>query len=77
MEAGVHHLDLTAHLPGPPPAPAVLRLVRDTLDGLVGRPTARDWDDAHYVRVATGRTPLTEAERASLGPVAELFPVFG
>ncbi|MEV5746424.1 maleylpyruvate isomerase N-terminal domain-containing protein [Actinoallomurus sp. NPDC052308] len=77
VEAGVHQLDLTAHLPGPPPAPAVLRLVRDVLDGLIGRPVAQDWDDAHYVRVGTGRTPLTAAERESLGPVAELFPVFG
>ncbi|MCO5967983.1 hypothetical protein [Actinoallomurus soli] len=73
----VHHLDLTAHLPGPPPAPEVLRLVRDVLDGLAGRPLAQDWDDVHYVRVGTGRTPLTAAERESLGPVAELFPLFG
>ncbi|MFL6054749.1 MAG: hypothetical protein ACJ72W_17775 [Actinoallomurus sp.] len=56
---------------------AVLRLIRDVLDALVGRPVPQDWDDAHCIRVGTGRTALTAADRKSLGPVADLFPIFG
>lgn len=76
VEAAVHHLDLTASLPGPDPARDVLGAVRDVLDGLGGRP-AEGWDDDRYVRVGTGRAELTAAERASLGPAAGLFPLFG
>ncbi|MGV9283852.1 maleylpyruvate isomerase N-terminal domain-containing protein [Streptomyces sp. NPDC003730] len=77
VEATVHHLDLTVGLPSAPgPAPAGLAAVRATLDGLLGRPVPCDWDDAHYARAGTGRTPLTAAERQALGTDADRFPLF-
>ncbi|MFD3516012.1 maleylpyruvate isomerase N-terminal domain-containing protein [Streptomyces sp. NPDC058657] len=78
VEATVHHLDLTDGLShAPQPSAAGLTLVRSTLDGLLGRPVPLDWSDEHYARAATGRLPLTEAERQSLGPDAARFPLFG
>jgi uncharacterized protein (TIGR03083 family) len=78
VEATVHHLDLTASLPAAPgPSPAGLRVVRATLDGLLGRPVPLDWSDEHYARAATGRAPLTAAERRALGPDADRLPLFG
>jgi hypothetical protein len=78
VEATVHHLDLTVALPhAPGPSPEGLTAVRATLDGLLGRPGLPEWSDAHYARVGTGRAPLTEAERAALGPAADRFPLFG
>lgn len=77
VEATVHHLDLVVDLPDAPgPAPAGLRAVRTTLDGLLGRPVPLDWSDEHYARAATGRAPLTDAERLALGPDADRFPLF-
>ncbi|MFF0010981.1 maleylpyruvate isomerase N-terminal domain-containing protein [Streptomyces sp. NPDC005374] len=77
VEATVHHLDLLTGLPeAPGPAPAGLDAVRATLDGLLGRPVPLDWSDQHYARAATGRTPLTDAERLALGADAERFPLF-
>jgi uncharacterized protein (TIGR03083 family) len=78
VEATVHHLDLTAHLPAAePPSPAGLACVRATLDGLLGHHPPLDWDDAHYARAATGRLPLTEDEARVLGPDRDRFPLFG
>ncbi|MFI0162999.1 maleylpyruvate isomerase N-terminal domain-containing protein [Streptomyces sp. NPDC017095] len=78
VEATVHHLDLTVALPlAPGPSPEGLAAVRATLDGLLGGPALPEWSDAHYARVGTGRTALTDAERAALGPVADRFPLFG
>ncbi|MGW1957682.1 maleylpyruvate isomerase N-terminal domain-containing protein [Streptomyces sp. NPDC001920] len=78
VEATIHQLDLTVELPHPPPpAPEGLAAVRATLDGLLGRPALPDWTDEHYARVGTGRSRLTAAERAALGPAADRFPLFG
>ncbi|MFF8288809.1 maleylpyruvate isomerase N-terminal domain-containing protein [Streptomyces sp. NPDC016309] len=78
VEATVHHLDLGASGAGSPgPSPEGLAEVRRTLDGLLGHPVPVRWDDAHYARAATGRAPLTPAERAALGADAERFPLFG
>jgi len=78
VEATIHHLDLVAHLPeAPGPSAAGLAAVRTTLDGLLGRPVPLEWDDAHYARAATGRAPLTAAERAALGPDADRLPLLG
>lgn len=77
VEAAIHHLDLVRELPGAPgPAPTALAAVRTTLDGLLGRPVPLDWSDEHYARAATGRAPLTEAERLALGADADRFPLF-
>ncbi|MFF5532903.1 maleylpyruvate isomerase N-terminal domain-containing protein [Streptomyces cinerochromogenes] len=78
VEATVHHLDLTVHLPhAPGPAPEGLAAVRATLDGLVGRPAPAEWCDERYARVGTGRAAPTDAERAALGAAAERLPLFG
>jgi uncharacterized protein (TIGR03083 family) len=69
FEATVHHLDMTAE----PPAPDALRVVRRVLDGLLGE-TGPDWDDRTYALKATGREPLTDAERAVYGA---RFPLTG
>jgi uncharacterized protein (TIGR03083 family) len=78
VEATVHHLDLTVSLPAAPgPSASGLAAVRSVLNGLLGRPAPVDWTDEHYARAATGRLPLTDAERRALGPDADRFPLFG
>lgn len=78
LEATVHHLDLVAHLPSAaPPADVALADVRTILDGLLGRPLPLDWDDRHYALAATGRVPLTPAERELLGADAQRLPLLG
>jgi hypothetical protein len=78
VEAAVHHLDLTLDLPAaPPPASGPLLVVRRTLDGLLGGAVRADWDDATYALKGTGRLPLTDAERRTLGGQADWFPLFG
>lgn len=77
VEATIHHLDVTAALDGlPGPSRLGLAEVRRTLDGLLGRPVPVAWNDADYARAATGRTALTDDERAILGPLADRFPLF-
>jgi hypothetical protein len=76
VEAVVHHLDLMVDLPrveGPEAAP--LRVVRETLDGLLGQPSPLQWDDATYALKATGREPLTEGERLGWGKLADQLPL--
>jgi hypothetical protein len=77
-EAAVHHLDLVVDLPdAPPPAPASLRVTRDTLDLLLGRQVPVPFDDEAYALKGTGRLPLTDEEAQALGPLSERFPLFG
>jgi hypothetical protein len=78
VEATVHHLDLVVSLPAAPaPTAQALHEVRRTLDGLLGHQAPVDWDDTYYARAGTGRIPLTDADRARLGPDADRFPLFG
>jgi hypothetical protein len=77
VETAVHYLDLTVSLPSaPPPDPAPLVLVRRVLDGLLGSPLPASWDDASAAVKGTGRAPLTDEDRALLGPLAERVPLF-
>ena len=77
VETAVHYLDLTVNLPAaPPPAPAPLALVRRVLDGLAGVPLPASWDDAGAAVKGTGRVPLTDEDRAWLGPLAGRVPLF-
>ena len=77
VEAAVHYLDLTVHLPAaPPPPPAALALVRRVLDGLAGAPLPASWDDVSCARKGTGRVPLDSADRAELGALVSRLPVF-
>ncbi|MFD5592141.1 hypothetical protein [Streptomyces griseorubiginosus] len=69
--------DLVTDLPeAPGPAAEGLAAVRATLDGLLGRPLPLDRSDEHYARAATGRAPLTDADRRVLGADADRFPLF-
>ena len=78
VEAVVHHLDLVGDLPeAPGPAAEPLAVTRRTLDGLWGRTAPAGWDDAAYVRKATGRQPLSDADRDVLGAAAARLPLLG
>lgn len=77
-EAVIHHLDLTVQLTGmPAPDPVAVALTERTLDGLLGPATRRPaaWTSEEYLLKATGRVALSEADRQSLGPAADRFPL--
>ena len=77
VEATVHHLDLVAFLEGSEgPAALPLALVRRTLDGLAGGRLDLGWDDRTYALKGTGRSPLSDEERARLGDLAAALPLF-
>ena len=77
VETAVHYLDLTVSLPSAaPPDPAPLALVRRVLEGLLGTPLPASWDDASAAVKGTGRVPLTDEDRALLGPLAGRVPLF-
>jgi hypothetical protein len=77
VEAVVHHLDFLVGIPDAVrPDPLALAHVRTILDGLLGQPVPLAWDDEHYALAATGRTPLTAAERLRMGELAARFPLF-
>ncbi|NJP35181.1 maleylpyruvate isomerase N-terminal domain-containing protein [Micromonospora thermarum] len=67
VEVGVHGLDLAAALDRPPwLTPAAAALVADLLTGGRPAPAALGWDRLTLIRKATGRAPLTAAERAAV-----------
>ena len=77
VETAVHYLDLTVDLPSvPPPDPVSLTLVRRVLEGLLGSPLPASWGDASAAVKGTGRVPLTDEDRAVLGPLADRVPLF-
>ncbi|MDV6012604.1 maleylpyruvate isomerase N-terminal domain-containing protein [Haloechinothrix sp. LS1_15] len=75
VEAAIHHLDMVVVLDRPGPSAAALRVVRATLDGLLGEPMPLEVDDATYARLGTGRRWLTTEQRHALGPRAHHFPM--
>jgi hypothetical protein len=77
VEAAVHHLDLVVALDRPLPSAGPLRIVRETIDGLLGQALPLPWDDVTYARTGTGRAPISAADRRALGPLAGRFPLFG
>ena len=77
VEGAVHLLDLTAHVPGPPVPSGALAEVRRVLTGLLRGPVPGGWSDEELALKGTGRVPLTEDERAELGPLADRFPLLG
>jgi hypothetical protein len=77
VEAAVHHLDLVLRLDRPGPAAGPLGEVRRVLEGLAGTALPARWDDVTAARRGTGREPLTDDDRAQLGPAAAAFPLFG
>jgi uncharacterized protein (TIGR03083 family) len=70
VELAVHHLDLRR---GPAPAPAALRLGRQTVEALLGEPMPAGWDDETVLLLGSGRIPPGEAHRAFAGRL----PVLG
>ena len=74
VEGAVHHLDLRSEVPVPA---AALAEVRRVLDGLLGGRAPADWSDEDYALKGTGRVPLTDGDRAVLGPLADRFPSLG
>jgi hypothetical protein len=77
VEVGVHHLDLVGTLDRAGPSPATLEYAREAVDGLLGVAAGAEWNLATYVLAATGRSRLTDGQRAELGDLAARFPVFG
>jgi hypothetical protein len=77
VEGAVHHLDLTAHVPGPPVPPAALSEVCRVLDRLLGGHAPAGWSDEEYALKGTGRLPLSDDDRAALGDLAGRFPLLG
>ncbi|MGL4175414.1 MAG: maleylpyruvate isomerase N-terminal domain-containing protein [Dermatophilaceae bacterium] len=70
VENGVHHLDLL--VVGPPPA-AALRLVRASVEALLGEPLPDAWDDEYATLVVTGRTPVPD----DAAHLVDRLPVLG
>jgi uncharacterized protein (TIGR03083 family) len=54
-------------------------IVDDILEGLLGEqpPSDLEWDVVDFIETGTGRRPLTDSERAILGPLADRFPLLG
>jgi len=77
VEGVVHHLDLTLEVPSPGLSADAYSLVLEVLTGLLGAELPTAWSPAEAVLKGTGRSPLTDADRAELGPDAERFPLFG
>lgn len=75
VEATLHHLDLIAHLPLPPPSPAGLREVRRVVEALLEHPLP-GWSDERVAVVGTGRSAPTADEIDDLGPASHCLPVF-
>jgi uncharacterized protein (TIGR03083 family) len=80
LEMGVHGMDLAAALDRRPwLTPAAASVVLSILVALLGDDPspALGWSDLTFIETATGRRPLTEAERAVLGERAGAFPLLG
>ncbi len=80
LEITVHGMDLAAALgrdfwTTAEGADVVTRILK----GLLGQdpPDALGWDDLTLIDKGTGRAPLTEDERETLGALAERFPLLG
>jgi len=76
VEGVVHHLDLTLEVPSPGLSGEAYGLVVEVLAGLLGA-TLPSWDLEETVLKGTGRVPLSDQDRATLGDQAERFPLFG
>ncbi|MBM7791092.1 maleylpyruvate isomerase N-terminal domain-containing protein [Tenggerimyces flavus] len=69
-----HGLDLAISLDLPPwTTNEALAVMRPVWIALLGADPS--WPDARLFSCATGRTPLTDAERTQLGPLAATFPL--
>jgi uncharacterized protein (TIGR03083 family) len=78
VEVTVHTMDMRDALGlAPDPSPEGLRVTCDVLRGLLGADTlALGIDDVHFALAGTGRAQLSDADRETLGPLADRFPLF-
>nr|WP_240979594.1 maleylpyruvate isomerase N-terminal domain-containing protein [Streptomyces sp. HNM0574] len=75
LEWTLHHLDLTAHLPGTAGPPAEgLAASRALLERIAGEPFPASCADTDALLTGTGRRAPTRAERDRLGPLAGRLP---
>jgi uncharacterized protein (TIGR03083 family) len=78
LEFGVHTMDI-AHATGRSEwvAPKAAAIIIGILDGLLGQsiPTSLQWDATTFILTATGRRHLDASEQATLGSLAEKFPL--
>jgi hypothetical protein len=77
VEGVVHHLDLTLAVPSPGLPDAAYELVVEVLTGLLGTDLPTVWSREEAVLKGTGREPLSDEDRESLGAAAASFPLFG
>lgn len=78
LEMTVHRADLMAALGLPPdPSESGLDITQEILFGLLDAgPTAvPDWDGVEFIEKGTGRRPLTDEDRSTLGDLADRFPL--
>ncbi|GIE78735.1 hypothetical protein Aph02nite_46850 [Actinoplanes philippinensis] len=76
VELAVHQLDLARDLPVPPPAPAALRLARETVEALaVAAPAG--WPDDVVVLLGAGRVEAGPRQRAEAPALTGRLPVLG
>jgi hypothetical protein len=76
MEWTLHHLDLTAYLPGAPKPPAEgLARSRQMLEKIAGSAFPGSFADTDALLVGTARRAPTDAERAALGDLAAKLPL--
>lgn len=80
LEVTVHRMDLEDALGRKGwGTDLAISIVDDILAGLLGEdpPRELDWDVVEFIEAGCGRRPLTDRERAVLGPLAEKFPLVG
>lgn len=77
VEGVVHHLDLTLEMPSPGLPDAAYELVVEVLTGLRGTDLPTAWSAEESVLKGTGRQPLSDEDRESLGAAVASFPLFG
>jgi uncharacterized protein (TIGR03083 family) len=80
LEITVHGADLADALGMEPWATGPgLAITAEILHGLAGGelPAALKWDELTLLEKGTGRAPLSEEDRETLGPLADSFPLLG
>jgi uncharacterized protein (TIGR03083 family) len=75
IEWTLHHLDLTAHLPGASQPPAAgLKRAREMLEKIAGTAFPDSFSDIDALLVGTGRRAPTDVEVRALGELAAKLP---
>ena len=75
LEATLHHLDLTAHVPAVSGPPAqTLAASRQLLERITGAAFPTSMPDGAVLTVGTGRRAATASERDALGSLSERLP---